>query len=67
LFNQLCPGYSKELPAALDHIRQTYNDADGNSIFLSVYEYYTQILATSRPFMDQENFPVIVCQAFIEP
>jgi hypothetical protein len=41
LFNQLCPGYSKEPHAALDHIRQTYNDATGNTIFSSVYEYYT--------------------------
>ncbi len=41
LFNQLCPGYSKESHAALDHIRQTYNDATGNTIFSSVYEYYT--------------------------
>jgi len=36
LFNQLCPGYSKEPHAALDHIRQTYNDATGNKIFSSV-------------------------------
>lgn len=41
LFNQLCPGYSKEPHAALDHNRQTYNDATGNTIFSSVYEYYT--------------------------
>ena len=33
LFNQLCPGYSKEPNAALDHIRQTYYDATGNTIF----------------------------------
>jgi hypothetical protein len=34
LFNQLCPGYSKEPHAALNHIRQTYDDATGNTIFL---------------------------------
>ncbi len=38
LFNQLCPGYSKEPHAALDHVRQTYNDATGNTIFSSVYD-----------------------------
>jgi hypothetical protein len=41
LFNQLCPGYSKEPHAALDHIRQTYEDTKDNTIFSSVYNYYT--------------------------
>ena len=66
LFNQLCPGYSKEPHAALDHIRQTYDDATGNTIFSSVYEYYTRILAASRPFIDQEVLPVSICQAFMD-
>jgi hypothetical protein len=66
LFNQLCPGYSKEPHAALDHIKQTYDDATGNTIFSSVYEYYTRILAASRPFIDQEVLPVSVCQVFMD-
>ncbi len=61
LFNQLCPGYSNEPHAALDHVRQTYNDSNGNTVFLSVYEYYTQILAVSCPFINQEVLPVSVC------
>jgi hypothetical protein len=36
LFNQLCPGYSKEPHAALNHIWQTYDDATGNTIFSSM-------------------------------
>ncbi len=66
LFNQLCPGYSKEPHAALDHVCQTYDDANGNTVFSSVYEYYTQILAASCPFIDQEVLPVSICQAFIK-
>ncbi len=66
LFNQLCPGYSKEPHAALDHIRQTYNDATGNRIFSPVFNYYTQILAASCPFIDQEVLPVSICQAFMD-
>jgi hypothetical protein len=66
LFNQLCPGYSKEPHATLDHVRQTYNDENGNTVFLSMYEYYTQIFAASCPFIDQEVLPVSVCQAFID-
>ena len=66
LFNQLCPGYSKEPHAALDHIKQTYDDATGNTIFSSVYEYYIRILAASRPFIDQEVLPVSICQVFMD-
>jgi hypothetical protein len=66
LFNQLCPGYSKEPHAALDHIRQTYNDSNGNTVFSSMFEYYTQILAASCPFINQEVLPISVCQAFMD-
>jgi hypothetical protein len=66
LFNQLCPGYSKEPHATLDHVRQTYDDQNGNTVFSSVYDYYTQILAASCPFIDMEVLPVSVFQAFIE-
>ncbi len=63
LFNQLCPGYSKEPHTALDHVWQTYEEASSNTIFSSVYDYYTQILATSRASMDQEILPASVFQA----
>jgi hypothetical protein len=67
LFNQLCPGYSKEPHAALNHIWQTYNDATGNTIFsLLVFDYHTQILAASSPFIDQEVLLISICQAFID-
>jgi hypothetical protein len=66
LFNQLCPGYSKEPHAALDHIRQTYGNATGNTIFSPVFNYYTQILAASCPFIDQKVLPMSICQAFMD-
>jgi len=66
LFNQLCPWYSKEPHAALDHIRQTYDDATGNTIFSLVYEYYTRILAASRPFINQEVLPISICKVFMD-
>jgi hypothetical protein len=66
LFNQLCPGYSKEPHAALDHIRQTYEDTEGNTIFQLVFDYYTQILGSSCPFVDQDPLPVSICQGFID-
>ncbi len=66
LFNQLCPGYSKEPHAALDHIKQTYEDAEGNIIFQPVFDYYRQILSASRPFIDQDSLPISICQIFID-
>jgi hypothetical protein len=66
LFNQLCPGYSKEPHVALDHIQQMYEDANGNTIFSLVFDYHAQILTTSCPFIDQEVLPVSVCQAFMD-
>jgi hypothetical protein len=56
LFNQLCPGYSEEPHTTLNHIWLMYEDTSGNTIFLSVYNYYAQILAASCPFMDQEIY-----------
>jgi hypothetical protein len=55
LFIQLCPGYSKEPHGALDHIQQTYNNATGNTIFSPVFDYCTQILAASCPFINLED------------
>jgi hypothetical protein len=66
LFNQLCPKYSKEPHAALDHIRQTYEDAEGNIIFQPVFDYHWQILSASRPFIDHDLLPISICQIFID-
>ncbi len=66
LFNQLCQGYSKEPHTALDPVRQTYDNLNSNTVFSSAYNYYTKIIATSRPFIDMKVLPVSVCQAFID-
>ena len=46
----LCPGYSNQPHAALEHIRQVHNDKDGNPVSSSVQAYYQQLLNASRPF-----------------
>jgi hypothetical protein len=66
LFNQICPGYSKEPHTTLDHIRQTYEDAQGNVIFQPVFDYYRQFLSASCPFIDQDPLPISICQIFID-
>ena len=60
LFNQLCPGYSKEPHAALDHIWQTYEYTSGNTIFMSASDYCTQIPAASCSFIDQEELLISI-------
>jgi hypothetical protein len=39
---------------------------NGNTVFSSIYDYYTQILAASHLFVNMEVLPVSVCQAFID-
>ena len=38
-FIQLFPGYLKEPHAALNHVRQTYNNQNGNAVFSIIYDY----------------------------
>jgi hypothetical protein len=66
LFNQICLGYSKEPHAAINHIRQMYNDSNGNAVFSFVFEYYIQILAAPCPFINQEVLPISICRAFMD-
>jgi hypothetical protein len=66
LFNQLCPGYSKEPHATLDHIWQTHEDMEGSTILQSGFNHYTQILGASCPFIDQDPLLVSICQVFID-
>ena len=64
LFVELCPGYSNQPHAALDHIRQVHYDRDGNQVVSSVQAYFQQMMNASRPFSSQRDFPISVCQKF---
>jgi len=66
MFTELCPGYSNQPHAALDHIRQVHNDRDGNPVSSSVQAYYQQLMSASRPFSSQREYPVSVCARFID-
>jgi hypothetical protein len=65
MFTELCPGYSNQPHAALEHIRQVHNDKDGNPVSSSVQAYYQQLLNASRPFTSQREYPVSVCSRFV--
>ena len=64
LFIELCPGYSNQPHAALDHIRQVHSDRDGNSVVSSVQSFYQQLMSASRPFSSQRDYPVSGCARF---
>ena len=64
LFLELCPGYSNQPHAALDHIRQVYHDCDGNQVVSTVQAYFQQLMNALRPISSQPEFPISVCQKF---
>jgi hypothetical protein len=66
LFLELCPGYSTQPHAALDHIRQVHMDKDGNQVISSVQSYFQQLMSAARPFTNQRDFPISVCAKFID-
>jgi hypothetical protein len=64
LFIKLCPGYSNQPHAALDHICQVHSDCNSNPVVSSVQSFYQQLMSASRPFSSQRNHPVSICAHF---
>jgi len=48
IFQQLCPGYSNQPHAAIEHIRQSAPGHDGQLVTASVIEYYQRMLNARR-------------------
>jgi hypothetical protein len=53
LFLELCPGYSNQPHAALDHISQVHYNRDGNHDVSGVQAYFQQMMNASHPFSSQ--------------
>jgi hypothetical protein len=66
IFNELCPGYSNQPQAALEHIKQSYLDGDGNLICMSAFAYYQRMMNAMRPFAGEARFPKSICNALID-
>jgi hypothetical protein len=66
LFMELCPGYSSQLHATLEHIHQVHTNAAGNQVVSTVQVYFKQLMSAARPFSSQRSFPVSVCQRFMD-
>ena len=64
MFLELCPGYSVQLHAMIDHIRQVHTDRDGNQVVSTVQAYFQQLMGAARPFSGQRDFPGSLCACF---
>jgi hypothetical protein len=64
LFLELCPGYSNQLHATINHICQVYNNCNGNQVMSTVQAYFQQLMGAAHPFSSQRNFPISVCAKF---
>jgi hypothetical protein len=53
LFTELCPGYSSQPHAALEHIRQVHTNAAGYQVVSTVQAYFQQLMNAARPFSSQ--------------
>jgi hypothetical protein len=66
LFMELCPGYSSQPHVALEHICQVHTNASGNQVVSTVQAYFQQLMSAVHPFSSQREFPVFVCQRFMD-
>jgi hypothetical protein len=66
IFNVICPEYSNQPQAALEHIKQSYQDGDGNIVCTPVFAYYQRMMNAMQPFARDERFPVSVCNNLID-
>jgi hypothetical protein len=66
IFNEICPEYSNQPQAALKHIKQSYQDANGNVICTPAFAYYQRVMNAMRPFAGDKRFPVSVCNMLID-
>ena len=66
LFQDLCPNYSDQPHAAIEHIRQVYQDNEGNTVTSTVDAYYQRFMNAARPFASNPTFPVSICNKFID-
>jgi hypothetical protein len=66
LFLELCPGYSIQPQAAIDHIHQIHSDRNRNQAASTVQVYFQQLMGAARPFSSHRDFPVSVCTRFQE-
>jgi hypothetical protein len=66
IFKQLCPGYSNQPHAVLEHICQTSTCPDGQPVTATVIKYYQRMMNAARPFATQQCYAISICNRFIQ-
>ncbi len=66
IFTQLCPGYSNQPHAKLEHIRQTSIGPNGQPLTPTVVEYYQRMMNAVRSFATQQLYVISICDRFIQ-
>jgi hypothetical protein len=66
VFAEICPGYSSQPHAALDHIKQSYVNSKGNMVSTPVFAYYQHMMNDMRPFAGEACFPVSICNMLMD-
>jgi hypothetical protein len=64
LFMVLVPSYSIEPQHVLDHIWQSYVDANGKTVELSVQGYYTNFMNAIQSFYNLKEYPIDLTRVF---
>jgi hypothetical protein len=44
IFNEICPEYSNQPQATLEHIKQSYQDGNGNVVCTPAFAYYQRMM-----------------------
>jgi hypothetical protein len=65
IFNKICPEYSNQPQAALKHIKQSYQDGNGNVVCTPAIAYYQRMMNAMQPFARDECFPISICNKLI--
>jgi hypothetical protein len=63
IFAKICPSQPH---AALDHIKQSYVDSEGNMVSTPVFAYYQRMMNGMWPFAGEARFPVSVCNMLMD-
>jgi hypothetical protein len=63
---QLCPSYSNQPHAVLEHICQTSIGPNGQLVTATVIKYYQRMINTVRPFATQQKYVISICERFIQ-
>jgi len=66
VFDTICPGYSEQPHAAVEHIVQSFRNAEGTLITTTVFDYYQRLMRAARPIATQQTLPISLVNKFID-